>query len=152
MNKMLAIGTSVLFTLLASAAGAVEEHHAADAKPAVKSTGKPSKPAAKQSAQAGMQMQQMDQMMKKMQDMRDKMMAAKTPEERQTLMDEHRKLMQDGMAMMKDMGGKGGPMMNGKGTARMMMGPDAMGKRMDMMQMMMEMMMDREPGAMPMAK
>lgn len=152
MNKMLAIGTSVLFTLLAGAVGAVEEHHPADAKPAVTSTSKPGKPTAKQSAQAGMQMQQMDEMMKKMQDMHDKMMAAKTPEERQKLMDEHRKLMQDGMAMMKNMGGKGGPMMNGKGSAGMMMGPDAMEKRMDMMQMMMEMMMDREPGGMPMSK
>ena len=155
MNKMLAIGTSVLFTLLAGAAGAVEEHHPADAKPAVTSTSKPSKPskpAAKPSAQAGMQMQQMDEMMKKMQDMHDKMMAAKTPEERQNLMDEHRKLMQDGMAMMKNMGGKGAPMMSGQGAAGMMMGADAMEKRMDMMQMMMEMMMDREPGGMPMAK
>lgn len=156
MNKMLAIGTSVLFTIFAGTAGAVEEHHPADAKPAVTSTSKPSKPAAKptakQSAQAGMQMQQMDEMMKKMQDMHDKMMAAKTPEERQNLMDEHRKLMQDGMAMMKSMGGKGAPMMSGQGTSGMMMGADVMEKRMDMMQMMMEMMMDREPGAMPMAK
>lgn len=152
MNKMLAIGTSVLFTLLAGTAGAVEEHHPADAKPAVTSTSKPTKPAAKQSAQAGMQMQQMDEMMKKMQDMHDKMMTAKTPEERQKLMDEHRKLMQDGMVMMKSMGGQGSSMMNGTGAGGMMMGPDAMEKRMDMMQMMMEMMMDRESGAMPMTK
>lgn len=148
MKKMLAIGTSALFTLLAGTAGAVEEHHPADAKPAVTATSKPGKPA----AQAGMQMQQMDQMMEKMQDMHDRMIAAKTPEERQKLMDEHRMLMQDGMAMMKGMGGKGSSMMNGAGAGGMMMGPDAMEKRMDMMQMMMEMMMDREPGGMPMTK
>lgn len=152
MNKMLAIGTSVLFTLFAGTAGAVEEHHPDDAKPVVTSTSEPGKPEAKQSGQAGMQMQQMDEMMKKMQDMHDKMVAAKTPEERQKLMDEHRKLMQDGMAMMKSMGGKGSSMMYGAGAGGMMMGPDAMEKRMDMMQMMMEMMMDREPGSMPMAK
>lgn len=148
MKKMLAIGTSVLFTLLAGTAGAVEEHHPADAKPAVTATSKPGKPATKPSAQAGMQMQQMDQMMEKMQDMHDRMIAAKTPEERQKLMDEHRMLMQDGMAMMKGMGGKGSSMMNGAGAGGMMMGPDAMEKRMDMM----EMMMDREPGGMPMSK
>ena len=152
MNKMLAIGTSVLFTIFAGSASAVDEHHPADAKPVISSTSKPAMPAAKQSDQAGMQMQQMDEMMKKMQVMHDKMMAAKTPAERQKLMDEHRKLMQDGMIMMKSMGGKGSSMMNGAGAGGTMMGPDAMEKRMDMMQMMMEMMMDRESGGMPMAK
>lgn len=144
MNKMLAIGTSVLFTLFTNAAGAVEAHHPADAKPVVSSTRKSAIPAAKQSDQAGMPMQKMDQMMQQMQDMHDKMMAAKTPEERQKLMDEHRNLMQDGMTMMKSMGDKGGVMINGKGAAGMMTGADTMEKRMDMMQMM----MDRESGAM----
>ena len=46
---------------------------------------------------------QMDSMMKSMQEMHDKMMAAKTPEERAKLMNEHMKLMQDGMAMMGQM-------------------------------------------------
>ena len=82
MNKMLAIGTSVLFTIFAGSASAVDEHHPADAKPVISSTSKPAMPAAKQSDQAGMQMQQMDEMMKKMQVMHDKMMAAKTPDER----------------------------------------------------------------------
>ncbi|MGV8893197.1 MAG: hypothetical protein ACOH2K_09720 [Burkholderiaceae bacterium] len=152
MNKMLAIGTSVLFTLFASTAGAVEAHHPADAKPVVSTTSKSAMPAARQADQAGMPIQQMDQMMQRMQNMHDKMMAAKTPEERQELMGEHRNLMQDGMAMMKNMGGKGGAMMNGKGAAGMMTGTDTMEKRMDMMQMMMEMMMDREQAGMPMSK
>lgn len=152
MNKMLAIGTSVLFTLFAGAAGAVDAHHPADAKPAATSKIKPTRPAAKQSDQTGMQMQQMDQMMQTMQDMHDKMMAAKTPEERQKLMDEQRTVMQDGMVMMQGMSGKGCSMMNGTGAVGMMMGPDAMEKRMDMMQMMMQMMMDRESGTMPMPK
>ena len=82
---------------------------------------------------------QMDMHMKAMQDMRAKMMAAKTPEERATLMKDHMKTMQDGMDMMGRMrGGQGGM---GGGMA---MSPEMMGKRMDMMEMMMQMMMDRE--------
>jgi hypothetical protein len=100
---------------------------------------------------------QMDAMMKSMQDMHDRMMAAKTPEERATLMQEHMKLMHDGMAMMGQMrGGKGGMGM-GMGMGGMMgggrpMGPEMMGKRMDMMEMMMQMMMDREAMKAPAAR
>ncbi|SAL02686.1 hypothetical protein AWB81_06259 [Caballeronia arationis] len=65
-------------------------------------------------------------------------MAAKTPEERAKLMDEQMQAMQQGMAMMNAMkqppGGKGA---NG-------MRHDIMEKRMDMMQAMMTMMMDRQ--------
>jgi hypothetical protein len=89
----------------------------------------------------------MDSMMKSMQEMHDKMMAAKTPEERAKLMQEQMKLMQDGMAMMGQMrGGKGGMGgMGGMGAGGgMSMGPEMMGKRMDMMEMMMKMMVDRE--------
>jgi len=42
----------------------------------------------------------MDEPMKSMQVMHDKMMAAKTPEERNALMSDQMKAMQDGMAMM----------------------------------------------------
>lgn len=80
-----------------------------------------------------------DSTMKSMREMHDKMMAAKTPEERQALMADHMKAMQDGMAMMM-MG-----QMKGQGGAS----PDAMSKRMDMMEMMMQMMMDREAARMP---
>ena len=96
--------------------------------------------------------------MKAMQAMRDKMMNAKTPAERQALMDEHMKSMHEGMAMMKgmkDMKGMGG--MHGKAGMPGMSGmkdmPMDMSKhhqmmemRMDMMQTMMEMMMQRMPG------
>lgn len=71
-------------------------------------------------------------MHERMQSMRDKMMNARTPQERQALMEEHRKTMQDGIHTMKEMGG-----MHGMG--------DAMGMRLDMMQTMMEMMMQRMP-------
>ena len=88
--------------------------------------------------------------------MRDRMMNAKTPAERQALMDEHMKTMHEGMAMMKGMKGMGG--MNGKAGTPGMSGmkdmPMDMSKhhqmmemRMDTMQTMMEMMMQRMPGA-----
>jgi len=78
--------------------------------------------------------------------MHEKMVAAKTPEERQALMGEHMKAMQDGMAMMGQMKAPGG-----KG-AGMPANPEAMGKRMDMMEMMMQMMVDRESMKPPAAK
>lgn len=85
----------------------------------------------------------MDAQMKSMRKMHDKMMGAATPAERQALMAEHMKVMQDGMAMM-------GQMKNG--AAGMPMTPEMMGKRMDMMEMMMQMMMDREAARMPAPK
>ncbi|QOF76125.1 hypothetical protein [Variovorax sp. 38R] len=88
---------------------------------------------------------QMEMQMKSMQAMHEKMMAAKTPDERQALMDAHMKAMQDGMAMMSQMNAP-----DGKGGARM--SPEMMGKRMDMMEMMMQMMMDRDGMKTPAAK
>ena len=55
-------------------------------------------------------------------------------------MDQHMKTMQEGMTMMKQMGGKG---MKGDMASRQQM----MEKRMDMMESMMQMMMDRMPPA-----
>ncbi len=81
---------------------------------------------------------QADQM-KAMQAMHDKMMAAKTPEERNALMTEQMKLMQDGMGMMGRMGPGAMGGMPGDMEARQGM----MEQRMDMMQSMMQMMMDR---------
>jgi hypothetical protein len=103
------------------------------------------------SANMSSQMRQMDEHMNKMQSLHDKMMNATTPEERQKVMDEQRQEMQEGMAMMKPMM-QGGPMMSGMGAG--MMGQkgqpaDAnaqmqmMQKRMDMLQMMMQTMMDQ---------
>ena len=103
-----------------------------------------------------MDMSKMDAQMKKMRDMHEKMMAAKTPEERNKLMAEHMKTMQDGMKMMEGMGGGGmsgmggmkgmGDMKGGQGAAGDMTGHhQMMDKRMEMMQSMMQMMMDRMP-------
>ena len=85
------------------------------------------------------QMARMDAQMKTMRNMHEKMMNAKTPEERNKLMAEHMKAMQDGMAMMGGMKGMQG--MTGDMGPR----PQMMEKRMDMMQSMMQMMMDRLP-------
>ena len=108
---------------------------------------------------SGPDMTRMDTQMKAMQEMHDKMMAAKTPEERNALMAAHLKTMQDSMAMMNatfpsGMGGMMGDKMGGmkedmKGGLKggMAARHQMMEKRMDMMQAMMQMMSDRLPAA-----
>lgn len=107
-------------------------HHPAGAASAAMpapATGKP----------AGMpDMAMMDKHMKTMQAMHEKMTNAKTPAEREALMAEHMKLMQEGMSMM-------GGMAPGKAPANTAARQQMMEKRMDMMQSMMQMMMDRMP-------
>ena len=97
-------------------------------------------------------MGQMDEHTKNMQALHERMMNATTPEERKKVMDEQRKEMQGSMAMMGQMmqggamtGGMGAGMMGQRGKpadtgAQMQM----MQKRMDMMQMMMQSMMDQQ--------
>ena len=88
-------------------------------------------------------MARMDTQMKAMREMHDKMMAAKTPEERNALMAEHMKTMQEGMTMMNGMSpGDMGGMKEGLPARHQMME-----KRVEMMQSMMQMMMDRLPAA-----
>ena len=83
--------------------------------------------------------------MRAMQAMHDKMMAAKTPEQRDALMAEHMKTMQEGMGMMKGMGGMGG-MASPKGPPTSMTERQSLLEQcMDLMQTMMEMMVDRLP-------
>ena len=83
----------------------------------------------------------MDSQMKSMQEMHSKMMTALTPEDRNALMAEHMKTMQDGMAMMNGMSPAGMAGMPKDMATRQQM----MEKRMEMMQSMMQMMMDRLP-------
>ena len=92
----------------------------------------------------------LDAQTKAMQAMHEKMMSAKTPEERNALMAEHMKSMQDGMKMMEGMakpGMAGMAGMQGMGgmSADMRAHHAMMEKRMTMMQTMMKMMMDRMP-------
>jgi hypothetical protein len=98
-------------------------------------------------------MDQIDGQMKTMQELHQKFMAAKTPEERNALMPEHMKVMEEAMGMMQGMSGMGmmGDMrskpMPDKLPADMAARHQMMEKRMEMMQSMMQMMMDRLPGA-----
>ena len=93
----------------------------------------------------------MDTQIKSMQAMHEKMMAAKTPEERNALMAEHMKSMQDGMKMMEGMAKPGMAGMKGMSgmSAEMSAHQAMMEKRMAMMQTMMKMMMDRMPANQP---
>ena len=112
-------------------------HHPAGAASAPMSKPMPGK--------AGADMARMDTQTKAMRQMHDKVMAAKTPEERNALMAEHMKTMQDGMTMMNGMPSEGrGPMQGGmKGD--MAMQHRMMEQRMEMMAASMQMMMDRLP-------
>lgn len=94
---------------------------------------------------AASDMSVMDTQVKAMGEMHDKMTAAKTPEERNALMAEQMKTMQDSMAMMNGM--SAGAMGSMKGMPKSAMGThhQLMEKRMEMMQSMMQMMMDRMP-------
>lgn len=153
MRSITALAAAAMFAggALAQAAQSDQDHtahHPAGAPaaaPATKGAAKHSvkvapKPAGTANAPSSMQM---DAMMNSMKDMHDKMMAAKTPEERQALMDEHMKTMKDGMDMMGQMKG-GQPSMGMRGKEGMPCQDDMMSKRMDMMEMMTKMMMDRE--------
>lgn len=127
------LGASLV--LAGCAAGPKAQNHAAHHPPQAAAAAEPTPDPA-----SG----RMDSMMKSMQEMHDKMTAAKTPEERSKLMQDHMKLMHDGMAMMAQMrDGKGGMGMRGMGGGKPM-DPEMMRKRMDMMEMMMQMMMDRD--------
>lgn len=107
-------------------------------------------PAAKAAANASMPTKaQIDEHIKKMQALHEKVTGAATPEERQKALEEARKEMQDAMKTMQPMMQGGGMMGDGtmgrKGkaadnSAQMQM----MGERVDMMQMMMQMMMDQQ--------
>jgi hypothetical protein len=118
---------------------AEDVHHAAGAASGTASKAMP--------ARSSSDMTRMDAQMRAMREMHERMMAAKTPDERNALMAEHMQAMQEGMAMMNGMapagmsGMKGG--MNGDTAAQHQM----MEKRMDMMQAAMQMMMDRLPAA-----
>ena len=110
-------------------------------------------------------MARMDDHMTAMRAMHDRMSRARTPEERNALIAEHHKLMQDGMGMMGGMGPGGPGGMGGMGPGGMggmggMMGPGTgpaagdpaarqqwMEKRMEMMEEMMEQMLEHQ-GAM----
>ena len=134
LSLVLAVGT------IGAPAGAAktdehQAHHPAGVASAPASKSIPGKSSA--------DMTRMDAQMKTMRTMHDRMMAAKTPEERNSLMSEHMKAMQEGMATMNGMPPQGMGGMKGDMAAH----HQTMEKRMEMMQSMMQMMMDRLPAA-----
>jgi hypothetical protein len=135
----------ILVALSLAASAQTDAEHAQHHPQAASSAPAPAPKASKSSLQnssAKDAMTGMDSSMKTMRDMHEKMMAAKTPEERKTLMADHMKAMQDGMAMMgkmKNMPGIEGKSMDAANHHQMME------KRMEMMTSMMQMMMDRMP-------
>ncbi len=141
MKNALAIGTIVLLLtggLYAATAAGADEHAAHY----------PAGPASSASAPADF-----DRQMRTMNELHQKMLAAKTPDERESLMKEHMKAMQDGMGMMGQMHGgmMGGKEMEARKDA-MPMSPEMMKRRMDMMEMMMQLMVDRESMVAPQSK
>ena len=101
------------------------------------------------------QMSQMQENMKTMQQQMEKLQATIDPQERQKLMQEHMQAMQENMQAMHGMGGPmmmgsgqpGGMAMDGKkkmASGDMMQHHAMMEKRMDMMQMMMEQMVQHD--------
>lgn len=94
------------------------------------------------------QMTQMQENMKTMQQQMERLRTTTDPKERQKLMEEHMQTMQKNMTAMRSMGGPTMNMMGGKSGSMMNMEPkqreEHMQRRMDMMQMMMEQMMQHE--------
>lgn len=110
-------------------------------------------PQSQDNPQMRMQMQQSQQMERRMQAMRalmERIQNTEDPEERQRLMDEHAKSMQQGMMMMGDMmrgqaqGGQCAANDTACGMQRMQGQQDMMRQHMGMMQQMMGQMMQRE--------
>jgi hypothetical protein len=115
-------------------------------------TATPGQPSNQQAAPATQRgnvdpMAAMDKQMKTMREMHEKMTNAKTPEDRNALMADHMKTMQDGMSMMMGGTGMGGMQGQKPVPGNMNDRQQMMEKRMDMMQSMMQMMMDRMPAA-----
>jgi len=146
MRQLLALAAAATFCVgtLAQSDQAPVAHHGPGASAGAAKAA--SAPAAKAPTPA-----QMDMQLKAMQDLHRKMMAARTPEEREALMAEHRTTLREGMAMMERMHGDAAVGPGGRMGGGMAMGPQMMGRRMDMMESMMQLMMDRESDA-PAAK
>ena len=134
--------TAACALLTAFAAGAQTPPAAGGAKTAPM----PAHAASMPGGSAADRMAMMDKQMQSMREMHDKLARARTPEERQALMTDHAKLMQEGMNMMGGMGP------GGMGMGSMANRQQMMEKRMEMMQSMMQMMMDRMQAQPPAAK
>jgi hypothetical protein len=144
MNALIGLAAGSVFLLAAGMP------LAQDAKPPMSTPGATA-PQAAAPMNMGGAMAQMDEHMQLMKALHEKVKSATTPEARKILMDRQREEMQDRMAMMEHMhaggmmGGMGGGMMPQKSAptdpkSQMQM----MEKRMGMMEMMMQTMMDQQ--------
>lgn len=148
-STCLALAFCLATVSLSAAATQVDPHKGHHPAP-VAATPASATPSRAASATPNPEVAKMDMQMKAMREMHEKMMAAKTPSERHSLMAEHMKTMQDSMAMMNGMsaGGMMGNMKNEKNSGAkdaMEACHQAMVKRMEMMQAMMQMIIDRLP-------
>ena len=141
-HSIAAIVGAALVTLSTFAQDNHQAHHPAGASPTAAET--PRAPTT----------EGMDAQLKSMQAMHERMVAAKTPAQRKALMAEHMQTMREGMGMMQKMGQSGGMGgMSGMGAPKggkamacdMHESHRMMGMRMEMMESMMQMMMDRMP-------
>jgi hypothetical protein len=137
MKPISSFALALAIAATATHAWATNDDQRSARQPAGTASAPAAKPLSGQSRTAAME--GMEAHMKTMHEMHEKLMAAKTPEERYALMPQHLKTMQDGMAMMKEMSSSGGRhFLKGNPTSIMLMD-----KRMEMIEAMMEMMMDR---------
>lgn len=153
MRKVCLIVSSIILSSASALAVAqtTDEHNVHH--PEVTATGKTSA-SAQANVDPALLEKQMDTHMQTMHAFHEKLQKA-SPDERQALMPEHQKLMQEGMKMMgmasaemQGMGMKGGmhPQTAGNTSTEASAADHTMMlKRMDMMQSMMQMMMDRMP-------
>ncbi len=143
--KTTVLGLALAGMLLVPAAYGVDEHHPEKAAAAAKVPRTQAGPEAGDKSIA-----QMQEHMKKMQGTMARMQQTNDPAERQKLMTEHMQAMQEGMKTMRGMSGTMQGMMEpkegtGSGTGgEGPMSPEMMERRVNMMQMMMEQMMQHQ--------
>lgn len=131
---------SLLLALAISTMGAPAWAADADPHQAHHPAGTASAPAAKaMPGKARLDMARMDAQMKSMNEMHDKMLAAKTPQERDALATEHMKLMQESMTMINSMSPGATDIQKGDMVWR----HQTMESRMELMRGTMQMLIDR---------
>ena len=132
-NLVWALALSTSWPALALQTEQHQSHHPQTSAPTPANAVKPADLAEHSDHSTASEAPAVDAQIAAMHAMHEKMMAAKDPAERKAMMAEHEKMMRDGMksmeAMSQDHGGDGCDM----------------AKRMEMMQAMMQLMMDRLP-------
>ena len=163
MNRLVAFAVSAAFVVGMSPALAAGEDKHAGHQPEAAPTTQTSSARRAATGNVTADSARMDAQLRAMRDMHRKMMAAKTPKERDALMARHMKAMREGMSMMhrmseresagmsmdhKGMADTGMGSMNGSGKPAMpMMDMTAHHQMMEKRMQMMTMMMDRMPAA-----